>query len=251
SIPFLLLGLVIAVILLYRHPTAAKWGRRWLTVLVIFYWILSTPLFALALEAALSYGYNPIVSTEALDGVDALVILGGGSNTYRAGDQEVNALSEASVLRALEGTRLYSQMEEPWVIVSGGINERAGMLTPESEPMRDQLVRAGVPLERILLESTSSNTYEQSLNLGPILKAHGIDRFVLVTSPTHMRRSLATFKAQGLIPTPSTSAQHQEGFLDAHNPVLPNHDALHASRLAMREIMALVFYQLSGRLSPP
>jgi uncharacterized SAM-binding protein YcdF (DUF218 family) len=251
SIPFLLLGLVMGIVLLFRRGAAAKWGRRWLTLLVIGYWVLSTPLVALALEAALSHGYNPIKSTDTLDSVEALVILGGGSDTYRAGDQEVNALSEASVLRALEGSRLYAEMEVPWVIASGGINERAGMLTPESEPMRDQLERSGVPVDSILLESASSNTYEQALNLRPILETHGIDHFVLVTSPTHMRRSLATFKAQGLRPTPSTSAQHPEGFLDAYFPLLPNEDALQASRNAMREIMALVFYQLSGRFSPP
>jgi len=108
-----------------------------------------------------------------------------------------------------------------------------------------------VPADRILLESSSRNTFEQALNLRSLLDAHGIERFVLVTSPTHMRRAMATFIGQGLNPIPSSSAQHSEDFLAESWVFLPDNDALEASRLAMREGMALVYYALRGWFSLP
>ena len=44
------------------------------------------------------------------------------------------------------------------------------------------------------------------LYIEQLLRDRGIDRFVLVTSPVHMGRALAAFRAVGLHPTPSASA---------------------------------------------
>jgi uncharacterized SAM-binding protein YcdF (DUF218 family) len=250
STTFLLIGMLIGIVLLFARRRVAMWGRRWLLLLAVVYWILSMPLGARALEAILSAGYAS-TDPSVLEGAQAIVVLGGGGVTYRSHDREVNVLSDAGILRALESAHLYHQMQEPWVIVSGGINQRAGLLTPESEALQALLVQEGVPQERILVDATSHNTYEQAINLRPLLEAHDIERFLLVTSQTHMRRSMATFRAQALDPVPWSAPQHAEGFMDAHIDILPNSEALNASRMAMREIMALTFYALAGRLSAP
>ena len=103
----------------------------------------------------------------------------------------------------------------------------------------------------LLLESFSRNTFEQAVNLHSLLDTRGIERFALVTSPTHMRRAMATFIGQGLNPIPSSSSQHSDGFLADRWVFLPDKNALEASRLAMREGMALVYYALRGWFSPP
>ena len=250
SIPFLLFGLVIGVILLYRR-SLTKWGARWLTFLVAVYMVLSMPLSFKVLESVLSSGYTERVDLTDLDGVTGIVILGGGSVTIRSDTEELNILSDAGILRVWEGLRLYHHLDEPWVIVSGGVNERVGMTTPESMPMRDILINGGVPTSRILLESSSSNTYEQALNLVPMLAAHGVERFVMVTSPSHMRRAMGTFTAQGLDPIPAPSKQHPDEFLADRSIFLPNNNALDESRMAVREVMALIYYALRGWLSSP
>ncbi len=247
SLPFLLFGLLIGILLLYRGE---KWNRRgkcWLTLLLLGYWVLSMPLFARGIESWLGRGYEPLEGQEIQGDIDTIVILGGGSSTFRVGEFERNVLSEAGILRAMEGARLYVKMNEPWVIVSGGTNTRAGVLAPESEPLQDALLDFGVPASRILLESASGDTYEQALNLKRMLAARGVERFILVTSPTHMRRALAAFEAQGLQPIPAISAQHGVGFLENSVAFLPNADALHASWMAMREIVATLYYALAGR----
>jgi len=251
SITFLMLGMTVGVVLLFRQGTAAKWGKRVLTLLVLMYWVLSTPICSNSLEAFLSRGYTNQINASDVEGIKGIVILGGGSTTIHLDDQSVNILSSASLFRVWEGARLYNILNDPLVIVSGGINERAWMMAPESVPMFDALIKSNIPEERILLESSSRNTYEQALNLRPLVEAHNLQRFILVTSPIHMRRAMATFKAQGLNPVPSASTQHGEGFLVDRAWFLPDNDALTASHRALQEIMALTYYALSGRLSAP
>lgn len=251
SITFLISGLIIGTLLLYRRGAAATWGRRCLTLLAALYFTLSTPLCSNALEAILSHGYTDQADVADMEGIAGIVILGGGSLTLQVDGQEMDVLSDASIMRVLEGGRLYHALDNPLVIVSGGTNERAGVINPESMPMRAILVDIGVPAERILLESSSQNTFEQALKLRPLLEAHGLEHFILVTSPTHMRRAVASFRAQGLDPTSSASAQHSDGFLSDRCALLPKNDALEASRQAFREGMAFVYYALRGWLSMP
>ncbi len=250
SIPFLLLGLIIGMILLY-HRSLMTWGKRWLTLLVAVYIVLSMPMSFMAMESVLSRGYTERLDVADLDGVTGIVILGGGSITIQSGSEEMNILSDVGILRVWEGVRLYHNLDEPWVIVSGGVNERVGMTTPESLPMRDILIKGGVPASRILLESSSTNTFEQAQYLGPMLEAHDVERFVMVTSPSHMRRAMGAFIAQGLDPIPAPSRQHPDDFLANRSIFLPNSEALEESRMAVREIMAWVYYALRGWLSSP
>lgn len=247
SIPFLLMGLTVGLALLYRKATR-RWGRRWLTALVGAYWLASTPLGSRILAGGLDRGYGSLVQAEQAEGATAVVVLSGGSLTYRARGEEINVLSGPSAFRALEAARVYRLLNGPWVVVSGGIGDPDRQLTPESETMRDELVRAGVPAERILVEPTSSDTRQQALNLTPLLAEHGIVRFVLVTSPAHMWRALTAFRAVGLHPVPSVSAWRSEGLPDHLWQILPSTSSLFDSQSAMREYLALVYYWSRGWL---
>jgi uncharacterized SAM-binding protein YcdF (DUF218 family) len=71
--------------------------------------------------------------------------------------------------------------------------------------MRDFIIKFGVPSRRVILDSSSINTRNHAMNLVNILEEKGISRFVLVTSPTHIRRSVLTFRVVGLDPIPSSS----------------------------------------------
>lgn len=250
STTFLLLVMTFGVILLYMQKRIARWGRILLTALLLGYWLMASPFFANVLETILRNGYEPLDVSTLTEPVDAIVVLGGGSVTQSIGEEEINTLSDSSAMRVLEALRLYEQLDEPLIIVSGGVNERVGRMTPESYPMRAALLDAGIPPEDILMESDSRDTYEQALLLQPILAAEAIDNFLLITSESHMRRSMAVFQAQGMEPIPSAASQHSEGQALSHWGIFPDEEALDASRHAMREIMSLVYYGISGRLSP-
>ncbi|MBN2555651.1 MAG: YdcF family protein [Anaerolineales bacterium] len=249
SVTFLLLGMSVGVVLLFRGKRASKWGRVILAGLAISYWLLATPFCATILEAWLRDGFSPLENVSQLD-ANAVLILGGGSVTQSIGEDEINTLSGTSAMRVLEALRLYEQMDEPLVIVSGGINERVGRMTPESYPMRSALISGGVPEDRILMESGSQNTYEQALYLAPLFEEYDVGTFILVTSESHMRRSLAVFQGHGFHPIPSAAPQHGEGQVVSRWGLLPNEEALDASRNAVREIMAIIYYSLSGKFQP-
>jgi uncharacterized SAM-binding protein YcdF (DUF218 family) len=136
------------------------------------------------------------------------------------------------------------------VIVSGGSNPFLGGGTPESVLLLDMLLEAGIPGEQIILESDSQSTREQAKRIKPILEDRGIDQFLLVTSPIHMRRSMVVFEAHGMVPIPSPSALRSEGF-NGNLSILPSWIALDASQAAIREYMALGYYWLRGWLRAP
>lgn len=248
SSTFLIIAAAIGVVLLQLNQKWRKWGRIWLTSLIVFYWIIATPLGATLLEAGLSGRYAPIESAAETEGAEAIVILGGGSINLRARGEVFSLLISASALRGMEGIRLEAMMEEPSIIVSGGSNPFLGGGTPESTLLLDILLDAGIPRERIILETASQSTREQASYLKAMLADLGIDKFILVTSPIHMPRSMAVFQAYGMKPIPGPSAPRSEG-LDGGIPIFPSWLALDASQAAMREYMAVGYYWVRGWLS--
>ncbi|MDA2936971.1 YdcF family protein [Acidobacteria bacterium AH-259-A15] len=247
SLWFLFCGFSGGLLLLYWRGWAEQWGRRWLTMLVGLYWLLSMPFVSSGLEAGLIRGYGSLANAGEARKAAAVVLLAGGGLTFSARGEAITILSPATAFRVLEGARVYSLLEDPWVIVSGGIKDRGSHLIPY-EALREELIRAGVPAERILLESTSQNTREQAINMAPLLQRHQIERFVLVTSPTHMARAMATFEAIGLHPMPSVSGDSEE-MAEHRWRYLPTAYALGASRWAIREYLALAYYWSRGWLT--
>ncbi|MBP7830558.1 MAG: YdcF family protein [Kiritimatiellae bacterium] len=65
--------------------------------------------------------------------------------------------------------------------------------------MQAELVLRGIAAERILIEPEGRNTREQALNVRRLLEEDPPDvPVLLVTSPEHLRRSLAAFRRAGL-----------------------------------------------------
>ena len=106
------------VILLLRKKWET-WGRRWLISLLLIYWLLSTPAIASLLEDAVNGDYSPLTASD-MEGVEAIVVLGGGTLTYEARGYEYGRMGKTTTLRVLEAVRLYVLGDQPLVIVSGG-----------------------------------------------------------------------------------------------------------------------------------
>jgi hypothetical protein len=149
----LIFGLVAGLILWARTK---RWAIRWLAFLTAFYWIISTALFAGGFEKILSGNYARVEKSELPSHVEAIVILGGGSETYSAEAGSINAMSDATSLRVLEGARLASILPEAQVIVSGGPELKSGRKIPETEPMMQALGLLGIDQERVSAESQSA-----------------------------------------------------------------------------------------------
>ena len=251
SMSFLLLGLLFAVVLIHLGSCFFLWGLRLLLAMLVSYGLMSVPIISDVVGTGLDRGYGPIRSRAAAQGATAVVVLSGGSRTYRTETAEINSMSTATALRTLEAIRVNHLLDGPWVVVSGGIGDPRLTLTPESKPMADELVDAGIPEERILLEPASRNTYEHSVMLEPLLVEHSIERFILVTSQAHMWRAHATFRARGLHAIPSTAKNHSRRSGSLSELLVPSITTLGNTREYLREYLALLLYWGRGWLTPP
>jgi uncharacterized SAM-binding protein YcdF (DUF218 family) len=243
----LFLVLAVGVAWLWLRP-ASRAPRRYLLALVIGYWFLTTPAGASLLVGVLSHGIPRVMTREDARGADTVVVLGGGVATAAVGDEIGGTLTGSSLLRALEAARVFKLIGGRLLIASAGIPRPDLQLRPESEMLRDALVKTGVAPGAIVEESASRTTREQALAVGPMLRAHHVERFVLVTSPTHMRRSLAAFRAAGLNPVPSMAPVRSER-LPPPPVVLPNGDSLWLSDDALYECAAWIYYWSRGWVS--
>lgn len=246
SFEFLIVGLAIGIGLLYRADRTRRLGRLWLTALAIAYLTISFQVSADALVWGLTRGFSPITSAGDASGAAAIVVLTGGSQRYTDQERGIEIVSEASAWRALEAARVYRLLSPPLVVASGA--QILGRAPSDAALMADALISLGVPEERIIRERQSTNTREHALNVPPLLREHGVQRFVLVTSPTHIRRAVGAFAARGLDPVPSMSANRSRESRREERDWLPGRQHLASSQSAIYEYFGLAYYWIRGWL---
>lgn len=247
SISFLVFALAVGVALLYGGDRLKRWGRRLLTVLAVTYWALSMQFVADWVAGGLVRAYPPLTDASAAAGASAIVVLSVGSTSYSVHGQEVPELGKDTAFNLLEAARVYRLLDRPLVVASGGAPPSTPR-TPDSEMMRDQLVKLGIAADRIVLESRSTTTREQAVFSGEVLRQRGIRTFVLVTAPEHMSRAVGTFEALGFTAIPAVStfrAAVAESFWDR---IRPSRGALLQSDWAVYEYLARAYYWLRGWL---
>jgi uncharacterized SAM-binding protein YcdF (DUF218 family) len=106
-------------------------------------------------------------------------------------------LGSSDVRSADHGARLWLDGAAPWLVFSGG----RGPLTrewarTEAEVFADRAAALGVPRERMLLETRSTNTGENLRFTRELVDDRGLEleRWVLVHAPYLGRRARATFR---------------------------------------------------------
>lgn len=248
STAFLLLGLAAGVTLLYLGKAGSRLGRRWLTALVLAYVVLALPAVSNALIAGLEPDFPTIVSRDDVRGARALVVLGNGVVTYATREHWIHQFARRTAHAVLEGARLYTLTQPDVVIASGGIADPSSQRAPESEVIRDELVRLGVPRDRILLESASRNTREQMANVAQLARAKSLaGPLVLVTTPAHARRALMLARREGLDIVPSMAdTLRYDSEAGGWRNWLPTIAALRGSESAAYEYLAVAYDWLRG-----
>jgi uncharacterized SAM-binding protein YcdF (DUF218 family) len=229
-----------------RVPASRAPWRVFVAAIVVFY-LMATPIGANLLVFSLSAGMKPIQTREEARGADTVVILSGGVQTIRADGVVLTQLSTASALRVLEAARVYKLIGGRLVIVSGGIADERLELQPESKQMAEALVAAGVPEANIALDVAARDTYDHPRTTRPILEAHHVRQFVVVTSPMHMRRALAVFRKAGFDPVGSVSLLRSD-HLKPPPLFVPNDDSLLLSDSSIYDYAGWLYYFARGRL---
>ncbi len=180
--------------------------------------------------------------TENESDIKFVVVLGGG----HVSDSEIPLLSQINnnpLVRLIEGIRIYRKYPGAKLLLSGG-----GAFDPvyEAEVMASIAREMGIPERDIILETKSIDTKDEAKFIKPMV---GNEPFVLVTSASHMPRSMALFKKLGMDPIPSPvghRVRDRQG-LTAFS-TFPSTDNLKKSDLAIHEYLGLTWAKLKGQM---
>jgi len=242
-----LVCLLAAIAWIWRRPQSAP-ARRTLFTIAIAYTLFSVYAVPSAIALALSAGYHPFTAADAPGaGRTALVVLGAEAIRIDGWDEHLSLslMSSVAASRVLEAWRVYRLIAPAVVVSSGGVPHEGESSVPSGENMRDELVRLGIPDSRIIVETASRDTHDEAVIIAPMLRERGIEHLVLVTSQTHMRRSLAVFRAQGwsavpaIAPDPAFAAGWRAW-------LLPSTEGLDLSHQVMHELLGLPYYWVRG-----
>lgn len=222
----LLFTLFLVILWVRGNSRFLCWG---FTFVFILFFIFSTGWLPQALTRKLEDQY-PVI-TQVDPAIHWVVVLSGGQSEIN--DKPINAqLNSASIKRLLEGIRLYQQLPQAQLLLSGG---GYGFETPEAFRLAELASWFSIPKSKIVLETTSINTADQAKAIKQFVKE---EPFYLVTSAIHMRRSMNLCRAQGLhpiaAPTDYTFFWNDERIGKIY---LPNPYNLFYLSIAMHEIL--------------
>lgn len=248
TLTFLLFGLTLGVLLAYGPRRSRPIALPWLALLALFYWMGSVPAVADVLATRFHARDAGLVTLADVTGARAIVVLGAGvRRSYMAGGQMVAIPDPQTVYNAVEGARIYRLFPNGLpVIASGG--QQSANAPLESGILREWLVKAGVPEERILLESGSRNTREQARQVAPLLKTNHWERFVLVTPAVQGPRAAAVFRREGVDPIPASAPFSTATDREGWSGWLPNGGALNTTERATYDYLAWAYYWTRGWL---
>ena len=148
------------------------------------------------IAGALERRYPPIQASAIADGVQWIVVLGGGVQS-RSGLSVSAVPSASSVARIAEGVRLQKAFPNSRLIFTGFA---AGGVTSAAAAGQALALALGVDADHIRVEDQPRTTADEALRVREIV---GSDRVVLVTSALHMPRAMRLFRKAGVSPVPA------------------------------------------------
>jgi uncharacterized SAM-binding protein YcdF (DUF218 family) len=181
--------------------------------------------------------------------VDGIVVLGGGVDlgvSERRGMVTFGDTGERFI-SLVELARHYPQAR---VVFSGGRGWLADTDLTEAKVMRGFVRTHGLDEGRVIFEDQSRNTYENALLAKPLAAPEPGERWLLVTSASHMPRAVGVFRQVGWPVIPYPVDYRTSGELG----LLVAPDAGQRWReldQAVQSWIGLIAYWLSGRIPTP
>jgi uncharacterized SAM-binding protein YcdF (DUF218 family) len=190
-------------------------------------WVLSLPAVANWLTRA-AEGYPPLDPRAPVD-AQAIVILAGGGYRHYAPEYGGGAASDVLLERLTYGAFLAKRLHLP-ILITGDFAEIWAM---------GDTLRRDFDVEPTWVDRHSHDTYENARISYQLLRPAGVQRILLVTSATHMRRAVREFAAAGfdVVPAPTDSWMPRPWTVLM---IVPSASALLQSQVAI--------YELAGEL---
>lgn len=235
-----LLLLVIAVVMALAHHRRIAIGLTLVGLVWVLVW--SLPATTLYFGGRLESRY-PYQLAETLPRADAIVVLGGNTQSNRANWFE--AYNKATATDRLDrAAEIYFAGRAARVLLSGSALEGK---TSEARIMARTMRQKGVPDTALLLENEGRNTHENALRTQQMLKDHQLHTVLLVTSALHMPRAMASFNAQGIQSVAAGLAPQITVPEDyAIDLWVPHLRSLEGSRAIIKEYLGMLAYWIRG-----
>ena len=173
------------------------------------------------------------------------ILLGGFANFDKHNKGFFNEASD----RFIETEKLYHQGIIQKILMTGGSGELIHHENKEADFIKNELITSGVAEKDILIENKSRNTYENAIFSKRILDSLQLKGpYVLITSATHMPRSINIFKKAeiSIIPFPS-DYRVIDSRISWQDIVIPDMKLLNEWSIILHEIIGLKIYQLTGK----
>jgi uncharacterized SAM-binding protein YcdF (DUF218 family) len=220
-----------------------RWGRR-LSILgaalLVAFGLLPTSHFLMhALEARFPQPDLPAQIT-------GIVMLSGAERpaaTEDAGEPQLNSAAG----RYTTALRLAARYPDARIVFTGGpsTDPRTGDLG-QTGVGREILTSVGLDPSRLTFEEGSTDTCDNAANTKALVKPGPGETWIVVTSASHMPRTVACFRSAGWEVIAQPAAYHAAvGRLDVGDFQMS--DNLAMLDVALHEWVGLVYYRLSGR----
>ncbi|PWS36898.1 YdcF family protein [Falsiroseomonas bella] len=237
------LALVLAVLgaaLLWHGRRFGRWplalGLGWYVAVFV---LPVSALLTLPLEDRFARAAPP---PEQVAGV---VVLGGAVEQQLTEARGIPALNGAAE-RMTEAVALARRYPEARIVFTGGSSAIVPGGPTEADTARRLFADLGLPPERLVFEDESRNTWENAVLTRRAVEPKPGETWLLVTSASHMPRSMGCFRQAGwqVLPWPVN-------YTTARDPALwwqwPFPTRLNQAEWALREWVGLVAYRLMGR----
>ncbi|HSR12574.1 MAG TPA: YdcF family protein [Thermodesulfobacteriota bacterium] len=206
-----------------------RW-RRILFLLNLLVWLCLAAAAAIAFTPFTSYLVKPLAVREEIRDADAIVVLAGGIDQGRY-------LTLVTSHRLIRGVKLYFEGRAGKILFSGGMSAE-GKAT-EASVMAQEARRLTVPDRDILLDKKGRTTYEEGAEIRKIADGLGFKSILLVTSFSHMKRSVMVFENFGFQVYPAPADPYEMYMRDPLGRLL-------LFRILVHEYAGIVYYKVRG-----
>jgi len=185
---FWVLLVVSAVLLLFKKKRLFKWT---FFLAVGWFFLISTPMVPKFLLTSLEDRFDPLNNVEEtldLEQEYHVVVLGAGYlSTKRF--PATSTLQSSTLLRLIEGVRLYNALPNSKLITSGPDSFRR--IPSQAEVAKEAAISLGVPAEDIFTQYEPYNTLEEAMVYAE--KFYSGQQVIVVTDGAHMPRAIYEF----------------------------------------------------------
>lgn len=170
------------------------------------------------------------------EGIKYIHVLGSGHTSDDT--QPLSSLiSNSGVKRVLEGVLIHKNIAGSKLIFTGYGDKNE---ISNAEINKRLAISLGVNEEYIIIDETPKDTNDEAFFAKKITQG---EELILVTSATHMQRSLAIFASVGLYPTPAPTDFHKKEILSYFE--LPCLGSLQNSQMSMHEYIGILWSKLN------